>query len=278
MPRSARTSARTAQRLVQPGQPDLLDPHDRSDRHHRHGRGSAPMLAPLATRLFDWVEAQRRGHADSLPRRAAGISRWLRSATRSGLLGRLAQRGPVGELDARAPGSRRLAGGGLDRVDRLPALPGDRVLAVRRRSCLRCRRRTAGSGVPAAASSRILATVSWRILLVGADHAGRAALDPAGHVLAEAMRAGLVDDAAAVVADQATALVERDVAERLPGVADRAEHELRRDLLERSGAARSQRAVIARDDRVVLDLDRRARARLVAEHLDRRGAGSGSGR
>src|SRR5436305_9228388 len=55
----------------------------------------------------------------------------LRSATDCLALGRFAQCGPVGELDAGAPGSRPLAGCRLDRMDRLPALPGDRMLAVR---------------------------------------------------------------------------------------------------------------------------------------------------
>ena len=79
------------------------------------------------------------------------------------------------------------------------------------------------------------------------------------------------DHPSALVADQPASLVERDPGDRLPGVADRAEHELRRDLLERPGAARGQRTVVARDDLVVLDLHGADVAVGVAEQLDRGG-------
>src|SRR4051812_1341818 len=46
--------------------------------------------------------------------------------------GRLTQGAPIGELHSWATGPRRLAGGGLDRVDRLPAVPGDRLRRGRR--------------------------------------------------------------------------------------------------------------------------------------------------
>src|SRR3954454_2744064 len=44
---------------------------------------------------------------------------------------RFAQGRPVGELHTWPSGRRRLAGGGLDRVDRPPAVPADRLRGVR---------------------------------------------------------------------------------------------------------------------------------------------------
>src|SRR5207244_10400848 len=52
-----------------------------------------------------------------------------------------------------------------------------------------------------------------RVLLVGADDARGAALDPTDRVLAGDRLAFVIEDAAAVVADQATLLVERDRSE-----------------------------------------------------------------
>ena len=109
------------------------------------------------------------------------------------------------------------------------------------------------------------------ILLVGSDHPGRASLDPARRVLAGLVPAFDVDHAPAFIADEATPLVKLNVADRLTGVADRAEHEPGRDLLERSGTARGQPAVIARDDYIVLDLDGAYVPVVVAEELDWRG-------
>jgi hypothetical protein len=63
------------------------------------------------------------------------------------------------------------------------------------------------------------------VLLVRADHAARAALDPADAVLARLRLPVLAAHAAAVVADQAAPEVERDVGERRAAVADRADDE-----------------------------------------------------
>src|SRR5207249_2384403 len=64
-----------------------------------------------------------------------------------------------------------------------------------------------------------------RVLLVGPDHAGGPALDPAGDVLADQRVAVLVADPAPDVADEAAALVERDVVDRTAAIADRAQDE-----------------------------------------------------
>ena len=54
------------QKVVQPRQDDLLGAHDgRHSGHRRHGR-LAPMLAPLAAGLLDWIEAQDVRHAPQL--------------------------------------------------------------------------------------------------------------------------------------------------------------------------------------------------------------------
>ena len=193
----------------------------------------------------------------------------LRSELRS-VGARFAQRRPLGELHARARGRATLAGGGLDRVDRLPALPRHHVRRARLDEALD----VVGDRLVHAAGGHVLDDLVdgvQGILLVRSDHARRAALDPAGHVLAELVRAVGIGHATALVADQAAPLVERDVVDRLPRVADRAEHELRRELVERPGAARDQRAVVARHDRVVLDPHGAHVAVLVAEQLDRRG-------
>ncbi len=65
-----------------------------------------------------------------------------------------------------------------------------------------------------------------RARLVGADEAGRSALDPARDVAAAHRRAGLrVDDPAAVVRHHRCGLVERQIANRLAAVADRRQHQ-----------------------------------------------------
>ena len=47
-----------AERLVQAGQPDLLNAHHRRHRHHRDGRRRAPVLAPLAASLLDGIKGE----------------------------------------------------------------------------------------------------------------------------------------------------------------------------------------------------------------------------
>src|SRR5690242_3963689 len=151
--------------------------------------------------------------------------RRLQSATGRRLLGCIAQRGPVGQLDPGPARSRSFAGGRLDRVDRLPALPGDRVLTVRLDhgfDVVRYRLVQPPRG-------RVLEDLGHgvlRILLVGSDHAGRAALDPARHVLTDLMVSLDVGHASVLVANEPAPLVELDVADRLAGVSDRAEDEL----------------------------------------------------
>ena len=101
------------------------------------------------------------------------------------------------------------------------------------------------------------------VLLVGADHAARPALDPADRVLAAMRDARLVAHAAAVVADQPARGVEGHVADGPAGVADRAEHEPAADDLLLAGRRRRGRPRSG--------CGRRAgRSPLVAEDLDRR--------
>ena len=101
----------------------------------------------------------------------------------------------------------------------------------------------AGSGEPGAGSRRRAVRRGGEVgedrvdgllgvLLVRADHAGGAALDPADDVLAgEGGPGGGVDDAAVGVGDHAGALVEGDAGEGDAAVADRAEDEARGDRL-----------------------------------------------
>src|SRR5439155_22232162 len=90
-----------------------------------------------------------------------------------------------------------------------------------------------------------------RILLVRADDARRAALDPARAVDAGYGSAALVEDAAAVVADRAAALVEGDVRERDAPVADAAKDEAARDGLALVGADGPHVAALGRLEPVV---------------------------
>jgi hypothetical protein len=116
-------------------------------------------------------------------------------------------------------------------VDRSPPLPADR-----RRASVKLRRRIRFGvlGLIEHASVAILQNPLDRlsgILLVGADHAARAALDPADGVLATARVVVLVAHTPALVADHPTAFVKRDAVERAAAIADRAEHQATLDQL-----------------------------------------------
>src|SRR5205085_2949837 len=79
------------------------------------------------------------------------------------------------------------------------------------------------------------------VLLVRADHAARAALDPAHGVLAGQRRAVVGQDAPALVADQPAALVVGNTRKRVAAVADRAQDQAARDHLLLAGrTARSR--------------------------------------
>ena len=82
------------------------------------------------------------------------------------------------------------------------------------------------------------------VLLVGADHAGRSALDPADHVLVAAAL-----DPAVGVRDGAAPLVERQPRRRHAAVADRPDHQLRRQLLALAGVLGRHPAVVVRPAR-----------------------------
>src|SRR5215213_7134367 len=126
------------------------------------------------------------------------------------------------DLDARA--ARRRAAGALVRVDRLPAAPGDqpRDPSPQPRpdgiaAALREVRQPAPREIVQQPRNGVGGT-----LLVRSDDAGRSALDPADGVLAYARRAVFLAHPAALVADQAATLVERDTREWTTAVADRA--------------------------------------------------------
>ena len=100
-----------------------------------------------------------------------------------------------------------------------------------------------------------------------ADQADRAALDPAGGVDARHVGAGSVQDAAAVVRDNALAVVELDLGQRGAEVADGAVDGLDRVVDELAGAAGVPRAVQLRA--LELDPGDAAGGLGVVVHLDR---------
>src|SRR3954454_18460672 len=129
------------------------------------------------------------------------------------------------ELDPRA--ALRRAQRALVLVDRPPPLPRDEVRAALGQPLLAGLRAGVGRRVQRARVA-VLEDAGdgvGGVLLVGADHARRAALDPADGVLAGGAGAVVAGHPAALVADQAAALVERDPGQRQAAVADRAQHE-----------------------------------------------------
>src|SRR3954454_22025552 len=127
------------------------------------------------------------------------------------------------ELDPRA--ALRRAQRALVLVDRPPPLPRDEVRAALGQPLLAGLRAGVGRRVQRARLA-VLEDAGdgvGGVLLVGADDARRAALDPADGVLAGGAGAVVADHPAALVADQAAALVERDPGQRQAAVADRAQ-------------------------------------------------------
>src|SRR5262249_4108058 len=166
---------------------------------------------------------------------------------------------PVGELHARSP--ERLAGRLLRLVDRLPALVGDERRALRvelfGQITLGGCRELPGAGVLEQQLDRLRG-----VLLVGADDAARAALDPPGDI-----RTTGTGHAAALVRDRPRLLVERDARAGDALVADARQHDPRRDDLQLTGRAGDETALFL-DELVADDLDRLDLA--VAEDRDRR--------
>ena len=120
---------------------------------------------------------------------------------------------------------------------------------------------------PASRSSRTRATVSVaHFLFVPITPLGPRLIQPTAYSPTERL-AVVADDAAALVADRAAGLVERDAGERRAAVADRAQDEPARDDLLVARRARAEVLV----DLVAHDAQPGDRAVLaVAEHRDRR--------
>src|SRR3954447_11473999 len=163
----------------------------------------------------------------------------------------------------------RLAAADLGLVDRLPVLEADvadsalaqQILDRARLGLLRAQQ-LPGLDVLQEVSHRL-----QRIFLVGPDHARGAALDPAGGVVPGLVaRVVGVEDATALVEDQAAPLVEGHALDRDAGVADRAQDQPTVELFALAGVLGPQRTafldqlVAADHDRfdlaVALDLDR----------------------
>src|SRR5438093_1715511 len=174
---------------------------------------------------------------------------------------RLEHLGDPHELHARA--ALRLAGGALAVVDCLPALPRHvvgRAPPQPRLDVLVARRVGQQVGVLDDVRDRL-----GGALLVGADDAAGAALDPADGVLAAQRPAVFAEDTAVVVGDAAGPGVDRDAGDRLAAVADRAQDEA---ALEHLLVAGRHGAPLV--DPVVDDAHGAHAALLVAEDLDRR--------
>ena len=142
----------------------------------------------------------------------------------------------------------RLARGLFGRVDRLPTGPCHGVggaLGIQRRGVVRMGHRRGvertGLGVFEDPGDGIA-----RVFLVGANYPRRAALDPSHDILAALRTPVFVDDAACLVADQAPALVERNVVNRPAAVADRAQHKAAVDDLFLPGRDSSEPAMFGR--------------------------------
>src|SRR5262249_55353207 len=109
------------------------------------------------------------------------------------------------------------------------------------------------------------------VRLVGADDAGRTALDPSGGVLAHQRLLGPgIEHAALVVQDDAPALVERHARQGYAAIADRTEHQTDRNLLETVGGARLQGPRRRRVELVAHQTHPGDTAGVVPDQLDRR--------
>src|SRR3954471_22135100 len=175
------------------------------------------------------------------------------------------------ELDPRA--ALRRAQRALVLVDRPPPLPRAQVRAALGQPL----RAGVGAGVGRRVEQAGVAVLEdaghgvGGVLLVGPDHARRAALDPADDVLAGGLGAVVADHPAAVVADHAAALVERDPGQRQAAIADRAQHEPAGDDLLLVGGDGAQAAARVGLDAVAHHAHAGHRAVLaLAEDLHRR--------
>ena len=95
-----------------------------------------------------------------------------------------------------------------------------------------------------------------RILLVGADHAARAALDPAGAVHTRYRRARVVQDTADIVPDRRPPVIERNAGHGRAPITDAAQHQPTRNHLALVGGHRVDPTARIRDQLVPDDLDR----------------------
>src|SRR5215218_2189441 len=239
--------------------------------------------------LVDPREALELGSADRRPQvvAGAGFVDHLDRGARQGGLDHPLQLGEVGghclagealaeglehllDPDELDPGPAvRLAAAHLGRVDRLPVPEADVAGAALAQQVLD------GDGVgilgadqrPGLDIGEQVLDGLQRVFLVGPDHAGGAALDPAGGVVADLVPGVVrVEDAAAFVEDQAAPLVEGHPLDGDAGVADRAQDQAALELfalagvLGAQGAAFLDQLVATDDDRfdlaVALDLDR----------------------
>src|SRR5215218_5867779 len=164
---------------------------------------------------------------------------------------------PRRELDPRT--AERLAGGSLGGVDRLPAVVVDETNAALTEKLLE---------PPVACVGEQRLDGLSRILLVGPDHSGGAALDPAGGVDAGDRRAAVGDDAAAVVAKRGAPVVEGEARQRHAAVADAAKDDPAGDRLAPVRRDRDDPPALVLLEPVAHDLDRLDA--LVAEDRDRR--------
>src|SRR4029453_18902622 len=209
----------------------LLDPREALEL--RRGDGRAQVI--VRARLVDDLDLRSRQGGLDHQTHLVGRNRH-RSGGRLGGPGSFHKLAAAAELDARA--AMRFAGLDLGGVDRLPPLEGDVFgLALGEQALDRAAvdrqlriRELLRLQVLEEAIDRLLS-----VLLVGADHAGGAPLDPAdrvkpGHDLARA-----VVDPATLIVDQSAAFVERHPVDRHARVADRAQHHAALDRLALAG-------------------------------------------
>src|SRR5258705_425362 len=176
-------------------------------------------------------------------------------------------RDPLGCLEQLCPGdelhtgaTELLAGCALELVDRRPAAVDDRAHAALDEQPIEV---LGGSIVPRRVAEVFEQQLDCLrgVLLIGADHAARAALDPPGDVDARG-------DAAVLVRDRSAALVERDARKRDAAVADAAEDDAALEGLRLARRHGAQRAARVRLEAVVYELD--PLDPVVAENRDRR--------
>ena len=222
----------------------------------RHGSARRPRVSLSRGMQLRWPASfvRLRDVSGSDPTRAAARA------------GGGAQLVPGDELDARA--TVRLARPRSIGVDRLPARVADVLDAAIDEQLLDRlggRRRIAPLQQSGARVLEQQLDGLGRVLLVRADHAARAALDPA-----RAVDAGHAGDASILVRDRRAPRVERDSGELDAEVADAAEDDAARDRLALVRRLGAHAAVRVGDQPVADHLDRLDA--LVAEDRDRRDA------